>query len=35
VGIGCAVALWLSHLDGNLNPSKAAFILFVGKIRNE
>jgi hypothetical protein len=35
VGIGCLVALWFKQLNSGINTSEAAFILFVGKIKNE
>ena len=31
VGIGCAVALWLYDMNSDLQTSKAAFILFIGR----
>lgn len=31
VGIGCAVALWLYDMNSDLQTSKVAFILFIGK----
>jgi hypothetical protein len=34
VGIGCAVSLWLYEMNGDLQTSKAAFILFIGKKTN-
>jgi hypothetical protein len=33
VGIGCAVALWFYSLNTGIQTSKAAFILFIGKIK--
>jgi hypothetical protein len=35
VGIGCAVAVWFYELNEGIETSKAAFILFIGKIKNE
>jgi len=35
VGIGCAVALWFYDLNTGITTSKAAFILFIGKFRND
>jgi Kef-type K+ transport system membrane component KefB len=35
VGIGCVVALWFYNLNTGITTSKAAFILFIGKIRND
>ena len=35
VGIGCGVAIWFEDLNDNLHPNLAAFILFVGKIKNK
>jgi hypothetical protein len=35
VGIGCAVALWFEDLNTGIQANKAAFILFIGKIRNK
>jgi len=35
VGIGCAVAVWFEDLNTGIQTNKAAFILFIGKIRNK
>ena len=32
VGIGCAIGLWFYDMNEGLQTSKAAFILFIGKI---